>query len=385
MHICFLNMPIEYYSPVSGGAISTIIFQHARHYLAKGHHVTVLTVTNQDEVYSVGNVVPIYSARREELNLAKRALSKLRHKFEEWDYAYYEYYLASFTKALQQLSPPPDVVVCYNDLVSPKYIKKILPNARILVNLQNEQRTGQSDMREAIKSVHRFVACSKYIRDWLEQNHGIPAAKLAVINNGIDLEAFHPREDYLEPVNELRVLCISRIDRNKGPDIAADATAALQKEGLAVRFVVAGGVWFYDHERDWSDAYFCALQEKIKAVNGEYLGHITRPNVPDVVRQADVVCVLSRSQDPNPLVCLEGMASGCAVIGAKRGGIPDAFGEAGMLVEPEDFEQVVSCLRKLASEPAALKVEKQKSVARAQKATWAAGADKLEALFAEEK
>ncbi len=105
------------------------------------------------------------------------------------------------------------------------------------------------------------------------------------------------------------------------------------------------------------------------------------PNVPALVRSQDVSCVLSRTHDPNPLVCLEGMASGCAVIGADRGGIPDAFGEAGMLVDPDDFEAVVGCLRLLATDPADLKRQKEKSVARAARATWAANADQWEQLF----
>ncbi|HLK58712.1 MAG TPA: glycosyltransferase family 4 protein [Chthonomonadaceae bacterium] len=381
MHICFLNMPMEYYSPISGGAISTIIMQHAKRFVAQGHRVTVLTVTNEDALYPEGDIIPIYAAQREHLNLAQRALSKLRRKFVDWDYGYYEYYLNSFLKAMRGLKPAPDVVLCYNDLVSPKYIKKLLPRAKVLVNLQNEQRTTQRDLSETIASVHTFVACSKHIRNWMAEQHGIPDNKLAVINNGIDLERFYPRENYLAPTTPIKVLFVGRIDRNKGPDIAADAVAVLQKEGAAVSFSVAGGVWFYNHQDDWKDPFFCELQEKIQAVAGEYLGHVTRPNVPPLIRQHDVVCVLSRSQDPNPLVCLEGMASGCAVIGATRGGIPDAFGEAGMLVDPDDFEAVVCCLRKLVSDPETLRLEKQRSVARAQKATWENGVEKLEEVL----
>ena len=61
-----------------------------------------------------------------------------------------------------------------------------------------------------------------------------------------------------------------------------------------------------------------------------------------------------------------------AVLGADRGGIPDAFGDAGMLVDPDDFEAVTGYLRRLATEPGFLKQEKQKSVARASRASWAA-------------
>ena len=167
----------------------------------------------------------------------------------------------------------------------------------------------------------------------------------------------------------------------KGPDIAADAVAVLQREGLPVHLTVAGGLWFYGHGSEMADPFFRELKEKMDAVGADYKGHVTRPDVPALVRSMDVSCVLSRTHDPNPLVCLESMASGCAVIGADRGGIPDAFGEAGMLVDPDDFEAVVGHLRRMASDPDALKEQKQRSVARASRASWAANADQWEALF----
>ena len=163
MNICFLNMPIEYYSPISGGAISTIIMQTATEMLARGHQVTVLTPLNTDPVYAVGDVRPIRAKERHQLSLPQRAVSRLRSKTNLWDYAYYEYYLASFQNALQKLSPAPDAVICFNDLVSPKYIKEVLPNAKVFVDLQNEQGTRQTDLSETIAAVDKIVACSRHI------------------------------------------------------------------------------------------------------------------------------------------------------------------------------------------------------------------------------
>ena len=382
MHVCFLNMPIEYYSPVSGGAVATIIMQTARQMLERGYKVTVLTVTNDDPRYPVGEIVPLVAKQRDQLSLPQRALSRARHEATRWDYAYYEYYLASFQRALRRLSPAPDVVVCFNDLVSPKYVKAVLPNAKVLVDLQNEQGTRQTDLSATIAAVDTFVACSGHIRTWTQRKYGIPDGKMAVINNGIDLDAFHPRPGFLEPDPScLKVLFIGRIDRNKGPDIAADAVGILRREGLPVRLTVAGGLWFYGHGNEMANPFFRELKGKMEAVEADYKGHVTRTDVPALVRSQDIVCVLSRTDDPNPLVCLEGMASGCAVIGADRGGIPDAFGEAGMLVDPDDFESVVGSLRRLATDPDDLRRQKEKSVARAARASWASTVDKWERLL----
>ncbi len=191
MHICFLNMPIEFYSPTSGGAIATIIQETAKEMLARGHKVSVLTPPMA--IRSIcRQVVPLETRQRDQLSLPQRALSRLRNKITDWDYAYYEYYLASFQSALRQLSPAPEIVICFNDLVSPKYIKAILPQAKVLVDLQNEQGTRQSDLRETIAAVDTFVACSRHIRNWTQKKYHVPDGKLAVINNGIDGEAFYP-------------------------------------------------------------------------------------------------------------------------------------------------------------------------------------------------
>lgn len=199
MHICFLNMPIEFYSPTSGGAIATIIMQTARELIVRGHQVSVLTPINGDPLYDVGTVIPIDARQRHELSLPQRALSRLRSKTNPWDYAYYEYYLGAFRRALTQLTPAPDAVICFNDLVSPKYIKQVLPQARVLVNLQNEQGTRQTDMTEALASIDTFVACSKHIRNWTQHKYTVPDTKLTVINNGIDGEAFFPRPIFSPP------------------------------------------------------------------------------------------------------------------------------------------------------------------------------------------
>ena len=64
MHICFLNMPIEYYSPICGGAIATCIMEQAKLLIARGHKVSVLTRTEKGETYAVGEVIPIQVKER---------------------------------------------------------------------------------------------------------------------------------------------------------------------------------------------------------------------------------------------------------------------------------------------------------------------------------
>jgi glycosyltransferase involved in cell wall biosynthesis len=379
MHFCFVNMPIEYYSPTSGGAISTIIMSTARELLARGHKVSVLTIVNNDETYAVGDVVPIQARQRNDLHFIQRRISSLRQRFARWDWPYFEFYLDSVRRKLAALTPAPDAVIVFNDLVSPAFIKRTLPATKVLVWLQNEWRT-RFDIRETERATHLFLTCSDSIKRWTAGEHAIPLDRFRVVPSGVDQEIFHPRTGFDEDPAEPRVLFLGRIDPNKGPDITADAVAALRAEGLRVSFTVAGGLWFYGHGREMEDPFFRSLKIKMDAAGANYLGHVPRGKVPELVRAHDIVCVLSRSEEPFGLVALEAMASGCAVIASRRGGLPEACGGAAILLDPDDFTAVKDAMRRLVADPELLRQTKWQSVERAARAPWTGCAMHLEEI-----
>jgi glycosyltransferase involved in cell wall biosynthesis len=377
MHFCFINMPIEYYSPISGGAISTIIMSTARELLARGHRVTVMTIVNDDETYAIGDVVPIDARQRNDLHFLQRRVSSLRQKLSKWDWPYFEYYLRSVRENLVRLDPAPDTVVVFNDLTTPSYIKSALPGAEVLVWLQNEWNT-RFDVAKTDRSTRFFLTCSDSIRRWTSDKHNLPLDRFRVIPSGVDRDIFSPRPGFLDPVDAPRVLFLGRIDPNKGPDITADAVAALRAEGVPVSLTVAGGLWFYGHGREMEDPFFRSLKQKMEAASADYRGHVPREGVPELVRAHDIVCVLSRSAEPFGLVALEAMASGCAVISSNRGGLPEACGGAAVLVDPDDFPAVLDAMRRLVTDPALLRRTKQQSLERADRAPWAVSAQLLE-------
>lgn len=370
-------MPIEFYSPVSGGAIATVIMQTARGLIASGHQVSILTTIDGNPTYSIGTIVPIEHKIASELKLLPRFLSRVQGKLRGFDWPCFNYYLRSFLNALRCRRPAPQVVVIFNDLASSEYVKRTLPRAKVVVWLHNECKT-RHDMRRTIATTDLFVSNSRYIRDWTISTHGIPARRAIVALNGVDLEAFRPREDYLTQRDPLRVLFIGRIDPNKGPDIAADAVAALRREGLPLSLTVAGGLWFYGNADPMTDPYFSSLKLKMDVVEAHYLGHVDRHAIPEVIRQHDVVCVLSRTNEPFGLVVLEAMASGCAVIASKRGGLPEACGQAAILVDENDLKAVSDGLRSLVIDRSRLNDYKRQSVARAARQPWSECASILE-------
>jgi glycosyltransferase involved in cell wall biosynthesis len=355
--------------------------QKARRLIARGHEVTILAPASEDEMYAVGNVVTIYSPTRDSLGVIRRGLSHYRRKFMRWDWLYYEYYLASVRRAIRRMEKLPDAVLVFNDLITPRHVKRLLPRANVLCMLSNECNTNQKDIRKTIAATHKFVCVSRYIENWTVTRYGIPPEKIMTIPNGADPESFQPRSSYLSSASPVKVLYIGRIDPNKGPDLAADAVARLRNEGVSVALTVAGGLWFSNNGNDSDDPYLQTLRQKMTAAGAEYLGHVARRDVPQLVRKHDVACILSRSNDPMPQTALEAMASGLAVLASDRGGIPEACEGAGWLVNPDDFESIVGALRTLATIPPVLNEYKRRSVLRASRATWDVNVDELEKVL----
>ena len=154
--------------------------------------------------------------------------------------------------------------------------------------------------------------------------------------------------------------------------------------GFPVTITVAGAKWFYHQPDESGGAFEQTLQRKITAADGEALGHVPRARVAEVIREHDIVCVLSRSQEPFGLVVLEAMASGCAVVASARGGLPEACGGAALLVDPERPMEIADALRRLVTEPATLAEYKRRGLARAQAAPWENTAELLRAQLPHE-
>jgi glycosyltransferase involved in cell wall biosynthesis len=213
------------------------------------------------------------------------------------------------------------------------------------------------------------LACSEYIRR-RAVDRGVPIDRTFTAMSGVDATMFHPREGWLDPVPQLRLLCIGRLDPNKGHDAAVAAVRGL---AFPVDISLAGASWWYG---DAVDDYASSLLRDLAAVGGSYLGLVPRGDVGRVFREHDVCLVLSRSQEPLGLVALEAMASGLAVIASPRGGLPEACGDAAQLVDPDDIAGIQRALEVL-SEPGTLVEAKRRARARSLKQPWSATAEAL--------
>ncbi len=380
MRFSFISLPIEFYSPITGGAIATIIHEVATELEKDGHEVQVFSANNSEEWFSAGQITPLLYASKSDMTWLRSKWSGLQRRLNRWDWPGYDSYLTTLKTAVRRKCTPQDNVIVFNDFVTQRYIKKLLPDAAIFSWLQNEWRTHASNVYSADKTTTKFLTCSDYIARWTSNYHNLSRDRFTVVESGVNLTQFTPNS-VTEPLSKsLRVLCVGRLDRNKGPDIALDAVRRLQAEGCDITFTLAGATWFYG---DRDDSYSRQLKFDVQRAGGRCLGHVGREQIASVYREADVVCVLSRSNEPFGLVALEAMASGCAVLASNRGGLPEACGQGAVLVSPEDLSSIEDHLRQWARDREELRKAKKAALLRASRASWAVTAHKLAAIAEE--
>lgn len=83
------------------------------------------------------------------------------------------------------------------------------------------------------------------------------------------------------------------------------------------------------------------------------VGRLDRGEVASLHAGADVFVLSSLADEGFPLACVEGMASGRAVVATRSGGVPEVMidGENGLLVDKGDVQQLATAIGRLCNDP----------------------------------
>lgn len=191
--------------------------------------------------------------------------------------------------------------------------------------------------------------------------------RMHVVRNGVDVEAFQ-RSGPLERGEFLTVMFLGRMIPEKGADVLVEAIARLRRADI--RLVLVGSAGFDASAPP--DDYERRVRRAARALPGpvEILPFVPRPEVARLLQRADVTVVPSRWPDPCPLTVLEGMAAGAAVVASRTGGIPEEMGDSGLLVAPDDPDELAQVLAALADDESYRAREAHRGLAHARAHDW---------------
>ncbi|PPF38161.1 glycogen synthase [Rathayibacter sp. AY1A2] len=193
--------------------------------------------------------------------------------------------------------------------------------------------------REAYENADAVIAVSGGMReDILRSYPALDPAKVHVVYNGIDLDAWHPVEDEavlaelgIDP-SRPSVVFVGRITRQKGLPYLLRAAATLPPE---VQLVLCAGA-------PDTPEIMAEVTSLVRSLQEERTGvvwidrHLPRHQLSAVLTNATTF-VCPSIYEPLGIVNLEAMACGAAVVGTATGGIPEVVddGVTGRLVPIE--------------------------------------------------
>ncbi|MGI8435919.1 MAG: glycosyltransferase family 4 protein, partial [Chthoniobacterales bacterium] len=220
----------------------------------------------------------------------------------------------------------------------PEYIR-ILTEDRFLESLAWTYMRWFYGQQETV-----FVNSEQYRRSWVDR--GIEANKLQILPRGLDTELFNPTRRltsyWKRPgarTDEVRLLYVGRISREKDLDILANAYRQLQKEKLPVRLFLVG---VGPHTK--------ALQENMP--DAIFAGYLSGEQLATAYASADIF-VFPSTTDTFGNVILEAQASGLPVVVSDLGGPRELVeeGVTGFITKAHDVDSFAAGIRRLVRDP----------------------------------
>lgn len=206
------------------------------------------------------------------------------------------------------------------------------------------------------------------------RSRGLLGQEIAVVPNGVDLEAFTPgapEDRFSTPT----VLYLGRLKRYKGIDLVLRATARLRKKGTALRLLIAGKGNDLPRLR--------RLREKLRLGDTvDFLGYVPEEEKARLLRRS-WLHILTSPKEGWGISILEASACGTPTVASDSPGLRDAVadGRTGILVPHGDVEALSGAIFRILRDPQAR--ERMGAAARkfSEGFTWERSARTMEAFL----
>jgi glycogen synthase len=165
----------------------------------------------------------------------------------------------------------------------------------------------------------------------------------SVILNGLRVPDLSPTPVPFEPPT---LLCVGRVVREKGFDIALRALARLRKNISGIRMIIAGDGMARPSLEE--------LARELRLADCVEFTHWVEPErVPELINRATMVLMPGRWKEPFGLVALQGAQMARPVVATPLGGLPEVIvdGATGVMVPPESDAALADAIDRLLADP----------------------------------
>lgn len=219
----------------------------------------------------------------------------------------------------------------------------------------------------------RVIAPSRYIASLLEREYDVPADKLSVVPNGVDVDAFRVTSECAPGT----LLSVSRLSDQKGLEYQVELLKRLRARKLDARLRIAGDG--PERSRIESRARSLGVEDHV-----ELLGYVPHADLPALYASASVF-VSTSVYEPFGLTTLEAMAAGTPVVVSGLGGASDFVrdGVDGFVRHPQALAAFAQAVASVLEDAALRRRLGESARQRAEQFSWNRVASANRAVYAE--
>lgn len=266
------------------------------------------------------------------------------------------------------LSPCPSVVTIH-DLSFIRFPEMFRPANRIYLSMMT---------RLSVRRARRIIAVSAHAASETHQLLGVPKERVDVVYHGVK-EEFHPRSaeevaafHRRQGLPERFVLFVGTLEPRKNLTRLVEAFARV-RDGRT-KLVLAGGKgWLYDD-------LFARVEELGLGDEVIFPGYVKNEDLPLWYNAATLMAYPSLYEGFG-LPVLEAQACGTPVLTSNVSSLPEAAGDAALLVDPYDVSSLAEGLHRLLSESDLRRGLSERGLAHAGQFSWYQAAEETSRVY----
>lgn len=369
MNVLFINTMTDTFTPSNSYSTATWVWELCRAAREDGVESSVISSGSPYEPFNWKKLFLIPPPVTPKGWLATKWNNQFRH-YSGWVHPGQRGWCTRVISAIEANRLQSTPMILSNDIELAVTLRKRFPSACIIHVAHGHNGARENFRAKFASAVNLACGVSDFTRKWNQNYFGLPPEKTRALPNGVDLTAYYPSEP--KPKRPL-ISFHSRIDPDKGPDILLRAALRLSERTTKFDVQLIGRpILFNAPPRDF-DRQLQSLESSLiqRGVNVTRMGWLSRQQMPGALQKASIHVTPSRWDEPFGLTTLEGMACGLATIGSNTGGTAEVIGDAGLLFERDNEEQLASHLERLVCNPSLIAEYGRRARLRAEQFSWA--------------
>lgn len=225
-------------------------------------------------------------------------------------------------------------------------------NEKFLVSFNGFLRFFEEGM---LHRARKIIAVSHFTKWELTNYYKIPAHKIRVIHNGVDIQKFQLATDKRKikaalgfNPDDIAIVSVGRLYARKGLFTLIESMPAVVKRFPNAKFIISGKGQSDEMQK------LIAHATRLGVINNiVFTGYYPDKKLPLLYQAADVFA-FSTFYEHHPFAVLEALATGLPVVTTTVGGIPETIqsGKNGFLVKPFDEKAFADRILHLLEHPA---------------------------------